>query len=285
MDSPKVVCCTTENQPLPPFLKWPGGKRWFVGKHLSEVPEFSGTYFEPFLGSASLFFALRPKKSVLSDMNSELVNVYRVMKTRPHKLFSSLQSHAAKHSDSYYYAVRSESPRTTLEKAARFLYLNRACFNGIYRVNAKGEFNVPKGSKEKVILDTDNFGAVAKQLRASEIHVSDFENVIDKAQKSDLIFADPPYTVRHNNNGFINYNEKLFSWQDQERLAASLARAAKRGAIVVATNANHSSVRELFEAHGFLTRPTSRFSSISGKGGARKMYEELIIRDSGSADR
>ena len=283
MDSRKMVCRTTESDLLP-FLKWPGGKRWFVGKHLSEVPSFGGTYFEPFLGSASLFFALRPPKAILSDMNGELVNVYRVMKSRPHKLFSLLQGHASKHSEQHYYSIRADVPKSTIEKAARFLYLNRSCFNGIYRVNARGEFNVPKGSKEKIILDGDDFGAISKQLRASEICVSDFEAIIDQAQGNDLIFADPPYTVRHNNNGFRSYNEKLFSWQDQERLAASLERATKRGAKVIATNANHASVKELFESHGFVTHPTSRFSSISGKGGARKMYEELIIRDAFSTN-
>lgn len=262
---------------LEPFLKWPGGKRWFANRHLELVPEFSGKYIEPFAGSASLFFALSPKKAILSDVNPELANVYREVKLRHQKVLSLLQEHAARHSDKYYYQVRSENPTGKTERAARFIYLNRSCFNGIYRVNLKGEFNVPKGSKEKIILETDDFAATSKRLRGAKILCRDFEKVIDLAQNDDLVFADPPYTVRHNNNGFIKYNENLFSWSDQERLAAALARAVKRGAKILATNANHSSLVELYSAYGFATQPLSRFSSISGKGGARKMYEELLI--------
>lgn len=260
-----------------PFLKWPGGKRWFANRHLDLVPGFSGTYIEPFAGSASLFFALSPKSAILSDVNSELANAYREIKLRHQRVFALLQMHAQRHSEEYYYRVRQESPTEKSERAARFIYLNRSCFNGIYRVNLKGEFNVPKGSKDKIILDTDDFAATSRRLRGTKILCKDFEPVIDLAQDDDFVFADPPYTVRHNNNGFIKYNENLFSWSDQERLAAALARAAKRGAKILATNANHTSLVEMYSSYGFHTRPISRYSSISGKGGARKMYEELVI--------
>jgi DNA adenine methylase len=121
--------------------------------------------------------------------------------------------------------------------------LNRTCFNGIYRVNLRGAFNVPKGTKSAVVLPTDDFSEAQRLLRRAKLLDGDFEEVIDQAQSGDLVFADPPYTVRHNNNGFIKYNEKLFSWDDQERLARVLTRAAKRGVKVVATNADHREIR------------------------------------------
>ncbi|MCO7456849.1 MULTISPECIES: DNA adenine methylase [Stenotrophomonas] len=269
----------SDRKPLVPFLKWPGGKRWFIRNHLSELPTSFNRYFEPFMGSASVFFALQPQEAILSDQNAELVNLFNQMKTRHKQLYKALSDHAKAHSELHYYLVRSTVPTDALSRAARTLYLNRSCFNGIYRVNMQGEFNVPKGSKECVLLDTDDFSATSRALRAAKVVRADFEKVIAEAAEGDLIFADPPYTVQHNNNGFVKYNEKLFSWSDQERLARSLRQARERGAHVVATNANHSSVVKLFNDHGFKTTPLSRFSSISGSGASRKQYEEIVIKD------
>lgn len=281
--SPMTTAYTSSDQlttckRLLPFLKWPGGKRWFTAKHLPELPTTFNRYFEPFMGSASVFFAIQPADAILSDRNPELVNLFNQMKTKHRLLHSLLKAHAASHSVSHYYAVRASSPTDALNRAARTLYLNRSCFNGIYRVNMRGEFNVPKGSKTEVLLDTDDFGATARSLKSAKIVCRDFESIIDQAESGDLIFADPPYTVQHNQNGFINYNEKLFSWKDQERLALSLRRARDRGVQIVATNANHSSLVKLFRSHGFSTKSLSRFSSISGKGESRKQYEEIIIK-------
>jgi DNA adenine methylase len=180
------------------------------------------------------------------------------------------------HSDDYYYTIRDERPDGLIERAARVIYLNRTCFNGIYRVNLAGEFNVPRGTKTAVLLDTDCFEAMASLLARAQLRLSDFEALIDEAVKGDFIFADPPYTVRHNYNGFIKYNEKLFSWDDQERLAAALIRAVDRGA-KVATNADHESVRRLYRNTGLRTRHVSRFSAISANAKSRKQFSELII--------
>lgn len=157
------------------------------------------------------------------------------------------------------------------------IYLNRTCFNGIYRVNANGDFNVPKGSKDSVLLDTDDFEAVSMALQHASIYLCDFETLIDNAQEGDFVFADPPYTVRHNRNGFVKYNEVLFSWEDQIRLSRALLRAKKRGATIIATNANHASVRELYETRHFVLETVSRFSSISASPESRRQFEELVI--------
>lgn len=269
MLSPQIVA---------PFLKWPGGKRWFANDVRKILPPTYGRYIEPFLGSASVFFAIRPETAILSDANSELIDTYRALRWRPAMVLKELKRHARRHSDNYYYDVRSSEAHTLVARAARMIYLNRTCFNGIYRVNLEGMFNVPRGTKDSVLLATDDFEAVGKLLRCAEIICSDFETVIDRANAGDLVFADPPYTVRHNTNGFIKYNEKLFSWHDQERLAATLNRARERGAHVICTNANHASVRELYSDLGFDHYAVSRFSSISANGTSRKQYEELVIR-------
>jgi DNA adenine methylase len=262
-----------------PFLKWAGGKRWFVHRHSHLLPKTYNRYFEPFLGGGAVFFHLRPRQAVLADINPEIIAAYRAVKEQWVGLTKSLAWHQRAHDEdeSYYYDVRERSPKKLVPRASRMIYLNRTCFNGIYRVNKQGCFNVPRGSKDAVLLDTDNFKAVAALLAGADLRVSDFEDIIDEADEDDLIFADPPYTVRHNLNGFIKYNEVLFSWADQERLAAALKRAARRGAKIVATNANHHSVRSLYNSWDFLTRPVSRFSQISADATSRRQFEELVV--------
>ena len=162
-------------------------------------------------------------------------------------------------------------------KAARFLYLNRTCFNGIYRVNRAGKFNVPYGNKSTIIYENESFSSLSKVLSNSILTVNDFEKTIDLAKKDDFLFVDPPYTVAHNNNGFIEYNEKIFSWDDQIRLFNKLKEAKDRGVKILLTNANHSSIRELYE-NDFELVEVSRYSSVSGLAQHRKKYSELIIK-------
>jgi DNA adenine methylase len=264
---------------LQPFLKWAGGKRWFVRQHGGLFPRSYRRYIEPFLGGGAAFFFLRPSVAVLGDINPEVIDTYKAIKTSWMGVTRSLANHQRAHDrvENYYYEVRGKSPRTLVHKASRMIYLNRTCFNGIYRVNQLGEFNVPRGTKDAVVMDSDDWRTMAALLKSARLCVADFETLIDKAMEDDLVFADPPYTVRHNLNGFIKYNEVLFSWADQERLARALRRAADRGAKIVATNANHESIRSLYSGWEFLTRPVSRFSRISADGSSRRHFEELII--------
>jgi DNA adenine methylase len=262
---------------LSPFLKWPGGKRWFIRNHLDLLPGTYNRYIEPFLGSGAVFFHLQPENALLGDTNPDIVAAYEGLKADWRFIKRSLQYHQRMHSKDYYYRVRDSIPGDVLKKASRMIYLNRTCFNGIYRVNREGLFNVPKGSKSEVILDTDDFKMAADILENSEIRLSDFESLINEAERDDFVFADPPYTVRHNLNGFIKYNETLFSWEDQERLAKALIRAKDRGVKIVATNANHNTIRELYEEDGFQLKTVSRFSSISATPDSRKLFEELVI--------
>jgi DNA adenine methylase len=264
--------------PIHPFLRWAGGKRWFINKHSEFLPDkIRGRYIEPFLGSGSLFFHLRPKKAILSDINTDLIDTYKGVRSKHIKIYNWLKEHDENHSSDYFYKIRASAPSELAERAARFIYLNRTCFNGIYRVNGHGQFNVPIGTNTNVLFPTDIFSIWAKVLKGMNLLTADFEKVIDQAENGDFLFIDPPYTVSHNLNGFIHYNEVLFSWEDQVRLSHALQRARRRKAKILMTNANHDSIKSLY-SRGFEQKVVSRYSTISASNEGRNFYEELIIR-------
>lgn len=260
-----------------PFLKWAGGKRWFVAKHAGVFPTRYGRYIEPFLGSGAVFFWLQPRWALLGDLNGDLISLYQGIRDDWMGVHRSLQFHQSRHDKRYYYTVRDMKTRSVAKSAARMIYLNRTSYNGIYRVNRGGKFNVPKGTRNRVVFNTDDFAAVSILLAGAELRTSDFQPLIDEACRGDLIFADPPYTVRHNRNAFIRYNEALFSWEDQIRLANSLTEARDRGVKVVATNANHRSLRKIYRDRCFEVRAIWRFSCMSADVGYRRKCDELLV--------
>lgn len=260
-----------------PFLKWPGGKRWLTARYTNIFPTEYGTYFEPFLGGGSVFFHLMPQQAIISDVNSELINTYHVMAKTPTRLRELLEHHQENHNAQYYYAMRGVVPDDKLERAARFLYLNRTCFNGMYRENILGQFNVPLGTKTNFIDDVNLFEEYARVLRHIHIRTQDFVDTIRGAGNGDLVFADPPYAVSCDQSSFIKYNDKLFSWKDQKRLLNALIRARERGAIIISTNARFPALQEMYERAQFYTQIAHRFSSISGQAKGRGMQEELLI--------
>ena len=261
---------------LEPFLKWPGGKRWLVHQYASLFPSQYRRYLEPFLGGGAVFFHLKPQRAVLSDTNGELVNAYQCLKKHAKAIDKRLSDLQRKHNDTLYYRIRETRPTGAIEQAVRFLYLNRTCFNGIYRVNLRGEFNVPIGTKDRVAYPEDYLQDIAACLRHASIRVADFENTLDKAEADDFVFVDPPYTVMHNNNNFVKYNAKLFSWTDQLRLASAVKRAVRRGAAVMVSNADHQSVRELYRDFGTHHR-VDRTSILAADFLHRRKTTELLI--------
>lgn len=271
-----MVDDSTDRTRLLPFLKWAGGKRWLAERITGLTTKRFRRYIEPFLGSGAVFFALRPRRALLCDSNSELIEAYSAIRGNWQRIQGLLELHQLNHSSAHYYDVRDKIPEDRYERAARFLYLNRACWNGLYRVNLAGVFNVPIGTKQNILLETDNFEAIASRLKSCQLAACDFETAVDSAQDGDLVFADPPYTIQHNLNGFIKYNECLFAWEDQVRLRDSLLRASKRGANVIVTNADHDSIRKLY-AINFSIRVVNRFSRISGTPRSRGSFTELII--------
>jgi DNA adenine methylase len=261
---------------IKPFLKWAGGKRWLTSADvLPDMNKYS-RYIEPFLGGGAVFFHLQPAKALLSDVNVELMHLYSVIRDRPTDFRLAMLEHQQLHSYEHYYQMRSGRPSESIARAARFLYLNRTCWNGLYRVNRNGDFNVPIGTKDSVLFADDDFNYVAEVLSRAELLCSDFESVISMAGVGDLLFVDPPYTVRHNLNGFLKYNENMFSWADQIRLSESVRAAACRGASVIVTNANHDSVRELY-AGDFEHRELTRVSVLAANSLKRGVTTEAMF--------
>ena len=260
-----------------PFLKWAGGKRWLPDRCPNLFEVNFRTYVEPFLGSGAIFFRLTPSRAILSDNNLELIQTYQAIRDDWQLVHKHLKRHQALHSREHYYTIRSQHPSGLAARAARFIYLNRTCWNGLYRVNLKGAFNVPIGTKTNVLLPTDQWATVSKLLNNAALIASDFETIIEMAEKEDFLFVDPPYTVKHNFNGFIKYNQKLFSWDDQVRLRDTVTRAVRRGVRAIICNAAHESVQDLYKRVGEqMTLP--RGSVISGRREGRGQFEELIIK-------
>lgn len=258
-----------------PFLTWAGGKRWLTSFKEDIFPKQYNRYIEPFLGSGAIFFNLKPKRALLSDTNKELIQTYQAIKTNWQKVEFLLKKHHRLHSSEHYYKIRNSKPYSSHGKAAKFIYLNRTCWNGLYRVNLQGKFNVPIGTKKSVIYNTDNYELISNLLTDVELISNDFEYTIDQAQENDLLFVDPPYTVKHNHNNFIKYNEKLFSWEDQIRLRDCLIRARDRNVKIISTNANHSCLKEIYK--DFKCDELSRNSLIAASSNKRGRIKELLI--------
>lgn len=259
---------------ITPPIKWPGGKRGLASKILEFVPTEFGTYFEPFFGGGAVFFALQPENAILSDANEELINAYNQIKNNRPLLIKSMR--AMKNSETEYYRIRASSPRAPLQKAARMLYLSRLAFNGIHRVNLKGEFNVPYGQKTHLsTADEDQLLRASLALQNAELLSGDFEQITQYAIPGDVLYFDPPYTVAHANNGFIKYNERIFSWQDQERLADHAKKLATQGCRVIISNADHSSLREIYK--DFECHTVERHSVIAASSKYRRQITECIF--------
>jgi DNA adenine methylase len=232
-----------------------GGKSWLARQWdelFAELP--SGTYHEPFLGGASVFLALPTRNALLSDLNEDLVETYEQVRDDVEAVIGHLQEH--RNTEKYYYSVRSSRPKIPAKRAARFIYLNQTSFNGIYRVNLNGVYNVPYGHRSKHFVEEENLRSVSAQLQGCTITAADFEDSALRASKNDFVFLDPPDTVSHNHNGFIKYNQKLFSMEDQHRLARVVAKLRSRGSKYLLTNAAHPVIAELFDCGDFIEVPT-----------------------------
>jgi DNA adenine methylase len=265
-----------------PFLRWTGSKRWFTKDHVEEfLPKQFNSYHEPFLGGGAVFFYLRncdnhDKRSYyLSDSNEELINCYLQLQTNKTRVIKYLSSYINTEDD--YYVIRDSNPSSQIQRAARFIYLNRTSFNGIYRVNSFGKYNVPYGRRNKVDIVTPSlFDSVNKALKDVVIETQSFEKTIKNVKKGDLVFLDPPYTVAHENNGFIEYNQKLFSWDDQLKLKQFIQKIINQKAFFILTNASHESIIDLYSDIGKVSK-LSRLSKVGGRNKTRGMYNELII--------
>lgn len=263
-----------EKCPLVPFLKWPGGKRW-ISPLLSIVlgKELVRQYREPFLGAGAVFLQLRPSSAYLSDSNRELVHFLNVAKVWPEEVVRHVWRWT--NTRACYERVRSSRPRTDIGKAARFLYLNRTCWGGVYRTNRHGKFNVPFGDSGRGLCSLAHVISVSEAFSQAVIEVRDFEDSIDETSAGDVVYADPPYTAKGEDNGFLRYNETIFQWTDQMRLAASLRRAKRRGVFVTCSGLHHPELFRLYPGWWAVTVP--RHSTVSRLSASRRSVREVLI--------
>ncbi|MEF2593257.1 MAG: Dam family site-specific DNA-(adenine-N6)-methyltransferase [Eggerthellaceae bacterium] len=261
--------------PAKPFLKWAGGKNWFIKYLPSFVNGLSiGTYYEPFLGGGSVYFYLHPEKSFLSDSNSELIETYIGIRDSADDVMAYLKQWPV--NEEQYYYIREMETSEVAKKAARFIYLNRTSFNGIYRVNRAGKYNVPYGFRDGYQFDYDRIRQASSALTGAELANCDYWEIAKKVKKGDFVFLDPPYTVAHNKNGFIQYNKKLFSLEDQYLLREFIDEIASKQAYFILTNAAHETIRNIFSGCGLMLE-LPRFSGLGGKRAQRGSVSEFIF--------
>ena len=266
-----------DKRPLKPFLRWAGGKSWLVQRLRLLLPPIIGTYYEPFLGGGSLFFNLLPENAVLSDLNERLVETYEVLRDQPSDLASILQNWS--NSETTFYFIRNRDFPNKVYRAAQFIYLNKTCWNGLYRVSRSGKFNVPFGYHGRQVFDARHLEDLSKALQPSHLIAGDFASAVSEAKAGDFIYFDPPYTTRHSKNGFLQYNKNLFSWEDQKRLGRVATELAQRGCHVVVSNASYEPILELYPGFGHETVPRS--SVLAAKPEYRQRITEFLIYSPG----
>lgn len=263
----------TRKGPVKPLLRWAGGKSWLVKRLRTLLPSNIGTYYEPFLGGGSLFFNLLPENAVLADVNERLVETYEIIRDHPSELSYVLQNWP--NSEATFYFIRNREFPTTVYRAAQFIYLNRTCWNGLYRVSRAGKFNVPFGYHGRQVFDTIHLKEVSSALQSSRLVTGDFASTVSEAKQGDFIYFDPPYTTSHSKNGFLQYNKNLFSWEDQKRLGRVATELAERGCHVVVSNASYEPILALYP--GFYHNTVSRSSVLAADPKYRHRTSEFLI--------
>ena len=268
-----------------PFVKWAGGKRQIIDKLKKYLPEDFDTYYEPFVGGGALLFELSPQKAVINDSNEELINVYKVLcnEEKFKKMCHTLNHYETSHSEEFYYEIRNKDRNkksfnrlADYTRAARTIYLNKACFNGLYRVNSKNEFNVPFGKKKKLnTYEGSNLITVSNYLTMNDVKIlcCDFEEAVKDAKKGDFIYFDPPYDS--DTSTFNSYTETGFDKDEQRRLAKVYKELDQRGCYVMLSNHNTKLINELYKDYNIHVIEAKR--NINSDGKKRGKVEEVII--------
>jgi DNA adenine methylase len=272
-----------------PFVKWAGGKRQLIPILNENLPKTFGTYFEPFLGGGALLFHMlierNGQKCSISDLNSDLVLSYTTIRDRAESLINSLKNHEKnyqKDSKSYYYSIRESNPRSQIEKTSRLIFLNRTCFNGLYRVNSKGKFNVPLGKYTNPnIVNEDNLRSVSNILQSSRVDIKcrDFEAILSDAKKDDLVYFDPPYQPVSDTANFTGYTNKDFTYDDLGRLAELCMKLNSKGCRVLLSNSNSKEVTDMFSTKPWKINKIKANRSINSNSKKRTGHFELLIKN------
>ena len=271
-----------------PFLKWAGGKTALLSELLKAAPEQIETYYEPFVGGGALFFALqaegRFKHAVLSDSNQELINAYIQVRDNVDSLISALAAHQRKYRDAedraeYYYTIRGKRLTCSLGGAANLIFLNKTCFNGLYRVNSKGRFNVPHGRyKNPNICDEPNLRAVSHALQGVELQVADFAAAPSAAREGDFVYFDPPYVPLSETAYFTSYTANDFSMEEQKRLARTALKLACQRSSVALSNSGHPDVVSMYSSEAFQLDEVHVRRAINSDASGRGPVREYLIQ-------
>ena len=279
MSKDRAASDSRARNPVEPFLRWAGGKRSLI-KHFRKFfpPDIhQRPYIEPFLGAGSVFFELQPDIAVLADSNKHLIECYEFVQDCPELVADYLRDHRKKNCEDYYYHIRDVYNRSkpSAAQAARFIYLNKACFNGIFRVNLKGEFNVPYGRKEPPYLpDRDWLRQVGAVLENAILSPASFEETLESVTGDDFIYLDPPYPPLNNTSNFTRYTKDQFSIDDQKRLAEIVYELDARGCLVMMSNADVPLINELYEKFDRFSLPVTRWITCKS---IKHQVNELII--------
>lgn len=264
-----------------PILKWAGGKSGILPQLIQYFPSSFSRFVEPFFGGGAVFFALKPHvPAIINDANHELSELYAVVRDEPESLMRALDKLAAQYSEEFYYTLRSRSPSSVVQRAARMIFLNKTGFNGLYRQNSQGQFNVPFGKRVACpqLYDQENLLRASLHLQKVEIRSVDFEYVLDESGEGDLVYCDPPYEPLSPTSSFNAYKGSGFTQDDQRRLCNAAARAASRGAFVAISNSTAKFVLNLYENWDVKTIFARR--AINSKGDGRgEIPEVLVIRE------
>ena len=272
-----------------PFVKWAGGKGQLLPQIMCHIPQKFARYFEPFLGGGAVFFHIAPynRNAILSDINADLINVYIIIRNNVEELIVALKYHQTEYNKSpkrYYYELRdSKKAFNNIERAARFITLNKTCYNGLYRVNKSGLFNVPIGRyKNPLICDTNNLRKASMVLRhpGSSLRIGDYKKILgEKAEKDDFVYVDPPFHPVSNTANFTSYTNNGFTLEDQKDLAVLFKELTRRGCKLLLSNSNTEEIRRLYSDYSHFTEITSANRSINAIGSRRMGHEELLIRN------
>lgn len=259
-----------------PFLKWAGGKTQMISDLLKFAPAKFNKYIEPFIGGGALFFNLSHPNSIISDLNEELVITYKQVKENIYEVLAVLESYV--NSEEFYYKIRSVNPSTLSdsERAARLIYLNKTCFNGLFRVNKKGEFNVPYGKRNGPFLNKKNLIGASDYLQNTEIYHLDYKETLKKyAKKGDFIFLDPPYQPVGKFSDFKRYTKEFFYENDQIELASIFKDLTNKGCYVMLTNSDHPFILDLYKEFHIETIETKRL--ISSNPNTRTGIDIIVL--------
>lgn len=270
---------------MKPILKWVGGKRQIMSEINKRLPKEYGNYFEPFLGGASVLMNINPEKAYVNDLNNELINVYEVIKQSPKELIENLKKH--KNESDYFYKVRSLDRdkekfqnMTNIQKASRIIYLNKTCYNGLYRVNLRGELNAPFGRyKNPLICDEENIKEVSHFFNEKDIRFfnEDFEQFLSKCKKNDFVYLDPPYDPINDSSNFTGYNANGFGRNDQKRLKKLCDKLDKKGVKFLLSNSSTKFINDLYKEYKIDKIDAKR--SINSKGNKRGSIKEVLVRN------